>query len=61
MAFSDSIMAELYRLEVQNADKSQNGISFFRLAMSFVRRYMGILGSIECLQEQQFDVNLHAD
>lgn len=53
-AFCDAIMAEVHRLEAQNADNAK--MDFISSISHELRSPLhGILGSVECLQEQTWD------
>ncbi|TKA78586.1 hypothetical protein B0A55_03872 [Friedmanniomyces simplex] len=59
-AFCDVVMAEVYRLEAQNSDRAK---SDFISSISHELRspLHGILGSVECLQEQPFEDSFNSD
>ncbi|KAF7186984.1 Hybrid signal transduction histidine kinase B [Pseudocercospora fuligena] len=53
-AFCDVILAELHRIEAQNSDRAKS--DFISTISHELRSPLhGILGSVECLQEQPFD------
>jgi signal transduction histidine kinase len=53
-AFCDVILAELHRIEAQNSDRAKS--DFISTISHELRSPLhGILGSVECLQEQEFE------